>query len=219
MAHQCTKYCKQCNAEFTVRPSRDKRSKYCSMDCYNLNKSPAIEDRFWARVDKSDQDGCWMWKGSMAGAYGKMSVRCVNVGAHRISYELANGPIDPGLIILHSCDTPLCVNPAHLRAGTHKENTQDMLDRSRGDRSIETRMKISAALAGRKISEETRAKFSAIARARDPSRMALAVTAISQAVEYEGRRFASKSELRRYLGGVHSRVIDRMIASGEVSQC
>lgn len=219
MAHQCTKHCKQCNAEFTVRPSRDKRSKYCSMACYNLNKSPAVDDRFWAQVDKSDLDGCWIWKGSRAGGYGKMSVRGVTVGAHRISYELAKGQIECGLIVLHSCDTPLCVNPDHLRAGTYKENTQDMLDRNRGDRSEETRMKISAALVGKKKSPEARAKYSSIARARDPARMALAVTAISHAVEYRGQRFASKSELRRHLGGVHSRVIDRMIASGEATEC
>jgi len=49
--------------------------------------------------------------------------------AHRVSYELANGPIVVGLNVLHKCDTPACVNPDHLEAGTQKKNIQDAHDR------------------------------------------------------------------------------------------
>ena len=54
--------------------------------------------------------------------------------AHRLAYIEANGmelsDID-GLCVLHSCDTPACVEPAHLRTGTQAENMRDMVKRGR----------------------------------------------------------------------------------------
>lgn len=86
-----------------------------------------LAERFWRCVAPRGPDECWLWTGSRA-VYGL--VRRPNgegtSGAHRVSYEIHHGPIPPGLLILHSCDTPLCVNPAHLRAGTPKENMDDM---------------------------------------------------------------------------------------------
>lgn len=51
--------------------------------------------------------------------------------AHRLAYELANGPIPKGLKILHSCDVPQCVNPAHLSVGTQRDNILDSIRKGR----------------------------------------------------------------------------------------
>lgn len=80
--------------------------------------------------------GCWLWTGATDEyGYGQLSrhvnKKRINLKAHRFSYQLHKGPIPDGLKILHSCDTPLCINPAHLRAGTDKENKADSIARGR----------------------------------------------------------------------------------------
>jgi hypothetical protein len=66
-----------------------------------------------------------------AKGYGAVSVNGVKTRAHRLAYELSNGPIPAGKMILHSCDNRRCVNPAHLRPGTAQENWEDALTRGR----------------------------------------------------------------------------------------
>lgn len=83
---------------------------------------------FWDHVSKSHEHGCWTWTGpTIKKGYGRWG----RVLAHRFSWSLANGPIPDGKWVLHHCDNPPCVNPAHLYIGTVVENVRDMVARGR----------------------------------------------------------------------------------------
>lgn len=88
--------------------------------------------RFWTKVDKGDANsGCWVWcAGKHGHGYGMFYTgRKIKKGqaefAHRVAYEIANGVFDYSLHVLHTCDNTSCVNPTHLRLGTHEENMKD----------------------------------------------------------------------------------------------
>lgn len=89
-------------------------------------KRGALEERFWAKVDKRGPEDCWLWTAYLKPTgYGEIGLGGRNqpmVHAHRVSYEIANGPIPEGLVIDHLCRVRNCVNPAHLEAVTNKEN-------------------------------------------------------------------------------------------------
>jgi hypothetical protein len=73
---------------------------------------------------------CWLWTGSRSTqfgrpTYGQFMLAGRRMGAHVASYILHVGPVPDGLDILHSCDVKHCVNPAHLRPGTHTENIRE----------------------------------------------------------------------------------------------
>lgn len=88
-------------------------------------------EKFWGQVSV-EPGGCWIWNaGKFTAGYGAYQVDGKVRYAHRIAYELINGPIPAGAHLLHSCDTPACVNPDHLTAGTHQDNIQDAISKGR----------------------------------------------------------------------------------------
>lgn len=101
-------------------------------------RTPA-EERFWAKVDKnSGPDGCWLWTAHCKDGYGRFrrAGAASPVQAHRFAYELAHGPIPPGLQIDHRYTCPKnCVNPAHLRPATRKQQSENLAGAHKNSRS------------------------------------------------------------------------------------
>lgn len=93
---------------------------------------------FWPQVDKSGE--CWIWTGTRTReGYGTVKFKYRATTAHRVAWELTNGPINElsgRLCLCHNCpggDNPLCVNPAHMFIGTYSDNQKDRWEKFRAD--------------------------------------------------------------------------------------
>ena len=77
--------------------------------------------------------GCQLWLGAHTKrmGYGTIFWEEQIVPAHKASWESINGPVPMGLLVLHKCDNPACINPNHLFLGTHKDNSDDKIEKGR----------------------------------------------------------------------------------------
>lgn len=118
------------------------RSRQClfpSLARSPMNRTP-LDERFRSRFFIEPNSGCWLWEGSVSttgyGVIGRGGRGGTNIFAHRLSWELHRGPIPEGVgphgtCVLHKCDTPMCVNPAHLFLGSQADNMADLVAKGR----------------------------------------------------------------------------------------
>lgn len=86
--------------------------------------------RFWEKVSIDPDSGCWNWSAAKSKGYGVFIMHHKRHSAHRLSFSIAAH--DPGSkFVLHRCDNPACVNPAHLFVGDQTANMQDMAAKGR----------------------------------------------------------------------------------------
>ena len=90
-----------------------------------------IAERFWQKVEKTSS--CWLWIGALnTQGYGNFWDGTRYRRAHHVALELATGvPVPKDTVVLHICDNPRCVNPAHLQVGTQQDNIHDMIRKGR----------------------------------------------------------------------------------------
>ena len=86
---------------------------------------------------REPMSGCWLWTAAMdKHGYGMLWNGKQMVRAHRVFYASANGVDVSGINVLHDCDTPSCVNPAHLHVGTQADNMKERTERGRSGKRI-----------------------------------------------------------------------------------
>lgn len=106
----------------------------CGMAKRHLKLRASLWDRFHDKISPEPNSGCWLWTGATKELdYGVIGLGRREEGtdkAHRVAYRLYKGDIG-GLNVLHSCDTPCCVNPDHLFLGSLSDNMRDCVRKRR----------------------------------------------------------------------------------------
>lgn len=95
-------------------------------------KTPTVTDRYFAKIVRDGQTTCWIWTGALSGnGHGRFWIQHgLVVLAHRFGWLLNAGDVDEMPVnVTHSCDNPLCQNPAHFRDGTWSSNRVEYVQR------------------------------------------------------------------------------------------
>lgn len=88
--------------------------------------------RFWRLVSIKAPEECWPWQGDADKGYGVFFYNGKMMRATELALSFWTGEKrHPSLDTCHSCDNPICVNPAHLRFDTRQSNVNEMHERGR----------------------------------------------------------------------------------------
>lgn len=137
---------------------------------------------FWKLVDKRSPDECWEWIGKKTrDGYGSLHRNGKAYSAHRASYEISAGKSPAGFVVMHTCDNPACVNPAHLRLGTIVDNMQDMIAKGRQSKTYSKRTRLTEA----QVVEIRRSFLSGESKMSLSRRFGVVAKTIRQIVRYE----------------------------------
>jgi hypothetical protein len=114
-------------------------------------KSVNLQLRLWSRVVPAGPSECWVFKGSgtARGEHGVIRAGSRAEKAHRVAWQLVNGPIPEGMCVCHRCDNPPCINPSHLFLGTIADNNRDRHQKGRRKNLEAGRAKRHAAIRAR----------------------------------------------------------------------
>ena len=85
-----------------------------------------------------DGNGCWICSigvgVGISNRYGQVMIgggTRISMPNHRAAWVVYRGPIPKGMCVLHTCDTPSCINPSHLFLGSQADNVRDMIAKGR----------------------------------------------------------------------------------------
>lgn len=100
----------------------------------------SLAERLEAYSIPEPNSGCLLWMGNMRAGYGRVPVSTGSNekrGAHVVAWELHHGrPVPPGMDVLHKCDNTACIEPTHLKLGTHQDNMDDKVAKGRQARMV-----------------------------------------------------------------------------------
>lgn len=134
--------CWTCGKTFEPWPASKRKgvARYCSVSCRAKMKVPLI-DRIIAGAGKKEASGCIPWTLRLdEWGYGTLCDGKKTHLAHRVSFACFVGEIPRGMLVLHRCDNPKCINPVHLFLGTHRDNAIDREQKLRGRYSKKRRI-------------------------------------------------------------------------------